>query len=59
MNTKLKEAIKAAGMLNVEFARALGANKSQITRWVSGQHTPTRLRRQQINRVLKCEVYDV
>jgi transcriptional regulator with XRE-family HTH domain len=41
MNTKLRNALAAAGLSQSELARRIGVDQSQVNRWVSGRLVPT------------------
>ncbi len=41
MNTKLRQALAAAGLSQSELARRLGIHQSHVNRWLSGKLLPT------------------
>ena len=54
----LKASIDEAGISQAEFARRIGTQAPQVTRWVKGQKRPNRWTRAQINAYFERKIYE-
>lgn len=54
---KLREAIAEQNISQAEFARRIGTQSPQVTRWVKGYRRPNRLSRDAINRYFKTKIF--
>jgi transcriptional regulator with XRE-family HTH domain len=51
--TSLTQALRDAGLSQLELARRVGTSESHVSRWVNGIHTPNRFYKREIARALR------
>ena len=53
---KIKDAIKAAGFTQKEFAKTIKTNRALVSQWITGRRNPSAANLKKISKVLKLPI---
>jgi len=58
-NQRLKGAIQNSGLKNAWLANKIGVDQTMITKWINDQRIPSQLQKNELERLLNCNVVDI